>query len=144
MWTKPDGAKGQAPGFGLGRKLGDEWMQLLTDKISGVVGGVRRMTPGSCLGNLEEPDMGSEETFTGNLIFPGFLSPGSVLVPLNRFQSDHYTLSQFYEFSNGAKLHSLHCREEGGNQRRPSCAIGGSTRAAHRGEGILLLAGRWH
>lgn len=107
MWTKPDGVKGQAPGFGPGRKLGDEWMQLLTDKISGVVGGVGRMTPGSCLGNLEEPDMGSEETFTGNLIFPGFLSPGSVLVPLNRFQSDRYTLSQFYEFSNGAKLHGL-------------------------------------
>ena len=85
VWTRPDG---QTPGLETGRKLGDEWMQLLTDKISGVVGGVGRMTPGSCLGNLEEPDMGSEERFTGSLIFPGFLSPGSVLVPLNRFQLD--------------------------------------------------------
>ena len=38
---------------------------------------------------------------------------------------------------------AYNCREEGGNQRRPSCATEGSTRAAHRGEGILLLAGRW-
>lgn len=97
------------------------------------------MTPGSCLGNLEEPDMGSEERFTGSLIFPGFLSPGSSLVPLNRFQSDRHTLSQFYEFSNGTKLHGLELQEEGDNQRGPSCAIGGSTRAAHGGEGILVF-----